>query len=36
MGNIIIKIVGILFVLLVVGILVSCVKVVQQAQALFV
>ena len=36
MGNLIIKIVGILFVLLVVGILVSCVKVVQQAQALVV
>ena len=36
MGNLIIKIVGILFVLLVIGILVSCVKVVQQAQALVV
>ena len=36
MGNLIIKIVGILFVLLVIGILISCVKVVQQAQALVV
>ena len=36
MGNIVIKIVGILFVLIVIGILVSCVKVVQQAQALVV
>jgi len=36
MGSIIFKIIGILFVLIVVGILVSCVKVVQQAQALVV
>ena len=36
MGNLIIKLIGILLVLLVVGILVSCVKVVQQAQALVV
>ena len=36
MGSIIFKVIGILFVLIVVGILVSCVKVVQQAQALVV
>ena len=36
MGNLIIKIVGLVLVLVVVGLLISCVKVVQQAQALVV